>query len=95
MKINIDLKDFFNEIASHNFLIDGSNWMETCHKLKHHLPQYTETVKDGYIDPNFISEKISEYAPDLTIFVSDVGQNQMRASQSLVLREHHQLLNSG
>lgn len=95
VKIHMGLKDFFEEIAKHSLTINWANRLAKLVKIKELLPTYTQKHDSKYWDPNYITEKISQYAPSDTIFINDVGQNQMRTSQSLVLKDTQQLLNCG
>ena len=74
---------------------DYPSWYDTIDELQKLLPTYSAESLYGYIHPNFFFSRLSELFSWSTVYVNDVGQNQMWASQSLQIQSWQRLLNSG
>lgn len=68
-----------------------SKWTEKIHEWKKEYP--IEMAKSG-LTPQRIIEEVNDFFTDAVI-ATDVGQNQLWATQFLALDEHRQLLTSG
>lgn len=95
-KINTDVKNFLNILNSSEIQYpDYSYWYMIIARLTALLPTYPDTSLHGLIHPNYFFARLTEIMPEWTIYVNDVGQNQMWSSQSLKLKNWDRLLNSG
>jgi acetolactate synthase-1/2/3 large subunit len=72
--------------------LDTSGWQQEIAAWQAQNP--LEMRKDRGMTPQMILEKINEMFSD-AIYVTDVGQHQMWATQYLELDEHHKLITSG
>lgn len=73
----------------------GSEWLGDIRAMEAKWPDTDESAGIGGIDPNVLVRQISEASSWADSFVSDVGQHQMWAAQSVRLRGDQRLLNSG
>jgi len=89
-----DLRVVLKQFLEYDFETDFSDWIEELQKIKEDYPlSYSKEGK--YIRPQYIIEKASEYFPDDTIVVADVGQNQMWVSQYYEFKNPRSFLSSG
>jgi acetolactate synthase I/II/III large subunit len=72
-----------------------SQWRCRIAELKANWPDVREL--EGYpgINPNILMHKLSAYSPTAAAFITDVGQHQMWAAQSLDLQLNQRFLTSG
>jgi acetolactate synthase-1/2/3 large subunit len=75
-----DLRNVLERFLEYDIEVDFSGWVEELQKIKEAHP-LTYPKSDKYIKPQYLIEKASEYFPEDTIVVSDVGQNQMWVAQ--------------
>lgn len=96
VKIHADVKEFLECINSKQATYpEFTDWYNKIDAVRKLLPVYPTDSLHEYIHPNYFFSRFSEIMPENTIFVNDVGQNQMWASQSLKLKKWSRLLNSG
>lgn len=94
-KIHANLVQFLSALNKKNYSYpDISHWNTQIQKLKQLLPIYSTNLLHGEIHPNYFFEQLSLALPKETIYVNDVGQNQMWASQSIRLKNGWRILNS-
>jgi acetolactate synthase-1/2/3 large subunit len=70
-------------------------WVGEIHELMERFPDELELADIGGVNPARFMHELSVAAVDASAFVTDVGQNQMWAAQSLHLHEGQRLLTSG
>lgn len=96
IKIHADVKDFLELINSIDIAYpELTSWYKTIRTVRELLPIYSSTSLYEFIHPNYFFSRFSEIMPENTIYINDVWQNQMWASQSLKLKKWDRLLNSG
>ena len=71
-----------------------SEWVEQLKVNEAAAPDAAECTGPG-INPNALVRLLAEHGKDASAFVTDVGQHQMWAAQSLRLGENQRLLTSG
>ena len=71
------------------------DWIDEINYLKNLFPDYKENSKISGINPNNFMHKLSKFSKKASVIVSDVGQHQMWAAQSLELRKNQRFLTSG
>ena len=71
------------------------DWINEINSLKNLFPDYKENSKISGINPNNFMHKLSKFSKKASVIVSDVGQHQMWAAQSLELRKNQRFLTSG
>ena len=87
-KIHADVRSFLETINhAHHIYPDFSDWYDTIKKIRKLLPLYSSDSLYEYIHPNYFFSEFSKLTPEYTVYVNDVGQNQMWASQSLTLKK--------
>lgn len=95
-KINTDVKNFLNILNDSEIQYpDYNDWYITINRLSALLPIYPATSLHNLVHPNYFFARLTEIMPEWTVYVNDVGQNQMWSSQSLKLKSWDRLLNSG
>lgn len=88
IKINADVKTFLELINRETQLYPNfSDWHATIKKIKSLLPISPCDLFYEYIHPNYFFSEFSKIMPENTVYINDVGQNQMWASQSLKLKK--------
>lgn len=93
-KIHADVKSFLQSINNKSHIYpDFSNWYNTIIKTRQLLPLYSSESLYEYINPNYFFSEFSKIIWENTIYVNDVGQNQMWTSQSIKLKKWSRLLN--
>lgn len=96
--LHADAKSFLGRLVKSlqgKQLPDFSGWRARIDGWRQRYPSGTPVPRSGAIEPNRFMELLSTYSSDGDLFVLDVGQHQMWASQSLRLREGQRLLNAG
>lgn len=73
----------------------NDEWHARIAELKQAWPDHEEVSDLGGINPAEFMRRLSEASGDTAAFVTDVGQNQMWAAQSLRLRPGQRFLTSG
>ncbi len=76
-------------------LPDRSGWMDEIRASRAAWPDTNEMVGSDGINPNILMHQLSAAAGDAAVYVSDVGQHQMWAAQSLQLLAGQRFLTSG
>ena len=71
------------------------DWIDEINYLKNLFPDYKENSKISGINPNNFMHKLSKFSKKASVIVSDVGQHQMWAAQSLELNKNQRFLTSG
>lgn len=95
-KIHADIQSFLQKINDTSDIYpDFSDWYSTIIKVRELLPLYSSEILYEYINPNYFFSEFSKIMPENTVYVNDVGQNQMWASQSIALKKWDRLLNCG
>jgi acetolactate synthase-1/2/3 large subunit len=77
--LTLNLDDWFSEIS-----LNRAAW-----------PAVSEYREKSGLNPCQLIESLSEYSPLPSTYVADVGQHQMWAAQSLILRKGQRFLTSG
>jgi len=98
LNINADVSVFLKELNKKikNIIFpDFSEWRKIVENYKKKYPSYTEKENKGYIDPNYFFKLLSVNTKENDIICSDVGQNQIWAAQSFILKKGQRLLTSG
>jgi acetolactate synthase-1/2/3 large subunit len=92
--IRSHLKDFFKKrwVAKIPNIIP---WKRQLAKWKELYPSESELKDIAGINPNKLLSQLSKRTPLKTIYVTDVGQHQMWAAQSMVLKAPQRFLTSG
>ena len=72
-----------------------SQWLADIRHHRQQWPHDAENVPADGINPNHAIVQISEAIGDAAAFVTDVGQHQMWAAQSVYLRQGQRFLTSG
>jgi len=95
--INADVKRFLAVLNGSDFEYDKNRidpWLEKIIQFKARYPAFTNPAGD-IIEPNYFMHLLSEFIPDDAIICVDVGQNQMWAAQSLVVKASQRFLTQG
>lgn len=96
LKIHSDVKDFLEWINSEKIVYpDLTSWHKIIRSVVELLPIYSSPTLFEFIHPNYFFSQLSAIIPENTMYINDVWQNQMWASQSLKLKKWDRLLNSG
>ena len=97
-EINMELKDFFNVMIDKFNTIElneKNDWINEINELRKHFPDTDENTQIEGINPNLFMHKLSNASKSASVFVSDVGQHQMWAAQSLEINETQRFITSG
>ena len=70
-------------------------WRSEIETRREQWPDVEENAPLEGVNPNILMRHLSEVLPDDGVFVTDVGQHQMWAAQSLVLGEGGRFITSG
>ncbi len=93
--INGDVLTFLTELNNRPLgRKDISPWMDRIKQYKARYPDYVKP-EDNEIPPNYFMHMLSGYLPEDTVLCVDIGQNQMWAAQSIVLKKGQRLLTEG
>ncbi len=105
LAFNCDISAFLSALNSLEPSVDGgrvSAWREVIDGYKARFPHFPPPRGDGGgegdgdgIDPNRLMNKLSCYLPEAAIISVDVGQIQMWAAQSLLVRRSQRFLTEG
>jgi acetolactate synthase-1/2/3 large subunit len=68
---------------------DFSAWRKVCDEIADKLTGIDDAL------PNTLMREMSRFVPDNTVITTDVGQNQVWAAQSFLVKEKQQILFSG
>jgi acetolactate synthase-1/2/3 large subunit len=97
-EINMELKHFFNLIFDKLNMIELNEineWINEINEIRKRFPDTDENTQIKGINPNMFIHKLSIVSKSASVFVSDVGQHQMWAAQSLELNETQRFITSG
>jgi len=72
-----------------------TDWFDEIRALRAAWPDTDEMIGSDGINPNVVMHQLSAVAGDAAVYVSDVGQHQMWAAQSLQLLPDQRFLTSG
>ena len=73
----------------------NANWIAEIASLRREWPDTAELSRQPGINPNTLMHQLSRVFPDASAFVTDVGQHQMWAAQSLDLGDDQRFITSG
>lgn len=92
-----ELRPFLEHAAAHWDSTPGSfeTWMGELNALKEEWPDSLELKDAAGINPNVFIRHLSEKTPWAAAYVTDVGQHQMWAAQSIQLKPGQRFLTSG
>jgi acetolactate synthase-1/2/3 large subunit len=94
--LNVDLNDFLkNVIKEQSISFNSNNWLQEIKKQKDHRPDTKELIDIKGINPNEFIHALSKSSATAKAFVTDVGNNQMWAAQSVELSYDQLFLSSG
>jgi acetolactate synthase-1/2/3 large subunit len=96
--VRLDIRLFLEALDSYRGmdtpLPDFSAWLGQIRRYREKYPDFSRPEKPA-IDPNYFFHLLSEYLPGGAIVCVDVGQIQMWAAQSLVIRKDQRFLTEG
>ncbi|PKL19095.1 MAG: acetolactate synthase [Spirochaetae bacterium HGW-Spirochaetae-5] len=96
--VSMDSKLFFDSLIDNineNYNT-SSDWIEYVHDIKSRYNQKKEIELNVNVKtPYKVMEMLSRYADDNAAFCVDIGQNQMFAAQSLVIKKDQNFYTSG
>ncbi|MGL5353637.1 MAG: thiamine pyrophosphate-binding protein [Clostridium sp.] len=99
VSVNCDLKIFIqrliDKIQKYKLDLDFKPWINKIKSYKDQYPSYTQKENQTFLNPNEVLNIINNKCNENTIFALDVGQNQMWASQSMVVKKNQRILNAG
>lgn len=92
-----DLKRFFGVADKRMGRLrhQWDDWIRAIESRQAEWPDVRENVPKGGINPNELIRDLSLAWRDVDVWVTDVGQHQMWAAQSLLVRPHQRFLTSG
>jgi acetolactate synthase-1/2/3 large subunit len=93
-----DLYEFLTkaiEISARHSIPQWSDWLIKLCDLRSKWPDTNELQDIQDINPNVFMHQLAKVSMSVTAFVTDVGQNQMWAAQSLELEPDQRFLTSG
>ena len=92
-----ELAPFLDHAAEHSDLNSSSwnEWRTRLDMLRAEWPDTAESTGFAGINPNKLMHQISRHAESAAAFVSDVGQHQQWAAQSLQLASNQRFMTSG
>lgn len=92
IKVNADIKSFLNYLNSADGLkFNIFDWQKQCLKLK----EYFNIEQKEYKLPNIVLTEIFKELKENDVVVTDVGQNQIWAAQSAIIKKGQRMLTSG
>ncbi len=96
--INSELQSFLKSIikfmGKEKYYI-SKEWIDEINFLKNSFPDFKENQNISGINPNYFIHRLSQFSTKASVIVSDVGQHQMWAAQSLELNKNQRFLTSG
>ncbi|MBX9809912.1 thiamine pyrophosphate-binding protein [Candidatus Gracilibacteria bacterium] len=97
IRIQKDVNQFLTEIIDTDLEFPRYEpWHTELSELSKLLPVFNSKINsEGFLNPNYICSRFNELATSSTVFVNDVGQNQMWSSQSISITKGQRLLNCG
>lgn len=93
----MDLKTFAASVqaAPPDLTLNLDDWFSEISLNRAAWPAVSEYREKSGLNPCQLIESLSEYSPLPSTYVADVGQHQMWAAQSLILRKGQRFLTSG
>jgi acetolactate synthase I/II/III large subunit len=83
------------QVANELTFENHSDWLCEIQEMKQQYPDNNEIIGFDGINPNYFMHELSKYSQQAAGFVTDVGNNQMWAAQSVDLSAGQQFLTSG
>ncbi len=71
-----DVKHIFADFDTQEFSADYSEWVKALTEYKETMPN-KKTIREGYVNPAEFVEKLSKAMGKDSVYVADVGQNQI------------------
>lgn len=95
--IKADIKVFLTALNKSLKKFDKTRLIEWQNRISGYKKRYPSFLppKTASITPNFLISKFSEFLPGNAIICADIGQNQMWAAQSILLRKNMRFLTQG
>jgi acetolactate synthase I/II/III large subunit len=96
--INAELNSFLSQIIGNiknNSNLLKKEWLTEINNLKKRYPDYSELSGITGINPNKFLHSLSKKSPLTSTYVTDVGQHQMWAAQSLEILENQNFVTCG
>ena len=95
--VNADLKIFLEALNSSLKKFDTTRLNEWQRRVSGYKQQYPSFLpsKSAAIHPNFFMNVLSEFIPDDAILCADIGQNQIWAAQSIMVKKNMRFLTQG
>ena len=94
--LNVNVKNFFELVMkSENFKNDITKWYNEIEEKKQQIPDILELTNITGINPNIFIHQLSQNSKQANVFITDVGNNQMWAAQSIELSSEQRFLSSG
>lgn len=93
-----DMKEFLTtalHLTKDQEFEERTGWLKEINNLRQSWPDIAELSGITGINPNVLMHKLSKVSTQATAYVSDVGQHQMWAAQSLELITGQRFLTSG
>jgi acetolactate synthase-1/2/3 large subunit len=96
-KIVANLVDFFEQFAQVDTgsFESRTDWLDRIGEVRAEWPDTEEIADVAGINPNRIIHALTQATPFVGTYLSDVGQHQMWAAQSVELNENQRFLTSG
>ncbi len=97
LTIKSDIKVFLEALNKSLKKFDKTRLIEWQSRISGYKRSYPTFLppKTTHINPNFFINKLSEFIPDNTIICADIGQNQIWAAQSILLKKNMRFLTQG
>lgn len=97
LAVNADLKIFLEALNSSLKKFDTTRLNEWQGRVSGYKQQYPSSLppKNAAIHPNFFMNILSEFLPDDAILCVDIGQNQIWAAQSILVKKNMRFLTQG
>lgn len=89
-----DANNIFEDLMNKDFEADYSDWIEKLDEYKARVYTTRENYPD-FVDPTEFIRKLSTAMKDDSIYVADVGQNQLWSCQNAVIRNGKFLTTGG
>lgn len=87
-----DAKNVLQQVLDKMAEVKHPSWVETLDALR---SKPNDQSKDGYVNPKRFMRLLSQSAAEDTVFVADVGQNQIWAANHCIIRKGRFLTSGG
>ncbi|RZD46953.1 MAG: acetolactate synthase [Thaumarchaeota archaeon] len=98
IEISMNLESFFDSMSdkfvTHEFT-EKHEWINKINEIRKQFPDTDENIHSKGINPNLFIHQLSDVSQSASVFVTDVGQHQMWAAQSLKLGGAQRFITSG